>query len=131
MPSGAATSGQASTGKTGNRTTAQATGTAGTSTVMVGKRVQLVGGNNLAAHAGHKVEITGMVMPQAQGTGTARQGQAAADMRVNVSNLRMIDRTCTPASTTRGTTGTSEPIPAPERQTPRPEQQGDPEQRQY
>lgn len=102
MPAAGAARGQAQT----------AVGTAGASTaVIVGQRVQLIGGTNLAAHAGHKVEITGMIAPQ--GTVTGRQGQAAADMRVNVSNLRHIDEMCTPAA--RGTSGQD---PQPEQTTP-------------
>jgi hypothetical protein len=98
----------------------------GTTGVMVGQRVQLIGANNLAAHRGHKVEITGMIVPQ--GTATGRGGQAAADMRLNVTNLRHINTMCAPAPTTQGTSGTtSRPMPAPQNQTPQP-QQGTPDQ---
>lgn len=102
----------------------QATGTTGTA--MVGHRLALIGGTNLGAHVGHKVEITGIIVPQGNATGRASQ-TAAADMRVNVSNVRMIDANCIVATGTRGTVGTSgtttsEPAPAPGRQNTQPEQ---------
>lgn len=79
-----------------------------TGTVTVGQRVQLVGGTNLAAHAGHKVEIRGMIVPQ--GTPPGRQGQPAAETRLNVSNVRMISEMCMPVSSaTRGTSGSATP----------------------
>jgi hypothetical protein len=107
---------------------AQATGTTGT--VMVGHKVDLVGGTNIASHLGHKVEISGMLVPQ--GSPAGRAGQTpAANSRVNVTNVRMIDATCTPAPATRGTAGTSEPAAAPETQKTQPEPQGAPGQRPY
>ena len=115
---------------------AQATGTAGSS--MVGQRIELIGGNNVGAHLGHKVEISGMVTPQ--GNATGRPGlTGAATTRVNVSNLRMIDAKCEPAAATRGGAGasgtsgtrTSEPAPAPGTQKSQPDQQETPGQRQY
>jgi hypothetical protein len=133
----------ATTGRTGTQAQGQAQGqtqartgqgntqtTGTTGATMVGHRMELVGGTNMAAHVGHKVEITGMVVPQ--GTATGRTGQtAAADMRVNVSNLRMIDTNCTAATGTRGTAGTSgtttsEPAPAPGNRNTQPDQQGAP-----
>jgi hypothetical protein len=111
----------------------QATGTTG---VMVGHKVELIGGTNMASHVGHKVEVSGMIVPQ--GNATGRPGQApAANTRVNVTNVRMIETTCTaPAATpaTAGTSGatTSEPSPAPETQKAQPDPQGGaPGQRQY
>jgi hypothetical protein len=108
-------------------------GTTGTATV--GQRLQLIGSGrtNVATHAGHKVEVTGTMVPQgaAQGRPT---GQAAAEMRLNVTNVRMISAMCdaattstpqtrprsqAPDSTTQpgatpgaaGTTGTTTPAP--------------------
>jgi hypothetical protein len=72
---------------------------------VIGQRVQLSGGGNLAAHAGHKVQITGMMVPQ--GTPLVRGGQPAAEMRLNVSNVTMLATTCTPAAGAHGTTGTT------------------------
>ena len=121
-------------------TAASGTTAAGTTgTAMVGHRMELIGGTNMAAHVGHKVEITGMVVPQ--GTATGRTGQTpAADMRVDVSNLRMIDAKCEATTGARGTAGTSGTSgtsgtttsePAPGNQNPQPDPQGTPEQRQY
>ena len=96
---GTGTGAQAQGQARGTQGTAQATGTAGTS--MVGQRIELTGGNNVAAHLGHKVEITGMVTPQGNATGRAGQTPAATT-RVNVSNLRMIDAKCEAAAGTPG-----------------------------
>jgi hypothetical protein len=92
--------------------------------------MELIGGTDLAAHLGHKVEITGMVVPQGNVSGRTTQ-TAAADMRVNVSNVRMIDAKCSAAPATSGTAGTSEPMPAPGTQKTQPDPQTDPGQRQY
>lgn len=101
--------------------TGQARGTVGAD--VVGQQIHLIGGGNLAAHAGHKVQITGMMVPQ--GTSPGRGGQPAAEMRLNVSNVTMMAATCTPATGTRGTTGTTpersnepvdEPFDAPQQQ---------------
>lgn len=82
---------------------------------VVGQRVQLIGGGNLATHAGHKVQITGMMVPQA--TPPVRGGQPAAEMRLNASNVTILATTCTPAAGAQGTTGTTvEPPEAPPQQ---------------
>jgi len=137
MPGSPAASGTTATGQAQARPgqgNTQATGTTGTPTV--GHRMELIGGTNVAAHVGHKVEITGMVVPQGNATGRTTQ-TAAADMRVNVSNLRMIDANCVAPTGTRGTSGTatSEPTPAPGSQKtqpdPKPEAQPAPEGRPY
>ena len=91
---------------------AQATGTSG---AMVGHKMELIGGTNMASHVGHKVEVTGMIVPQ--GSATGRPGQSASDMRVNVSNVRMIETTCMPPSATSGTAGSAD---APRTTTPQP-----------
>jgi hypothetical protein len=115
--------------------------TAGAS--MVGQKVQLSGGTNVSAHAGHKVEITGMLTPAAGAT----PGRPA-EPRMTVSNLKMISATCTPATAaprsgpsgtsgtsspgTTGTTGASEPSPATPSPAapPQPEQQKAPDRQQ-
>jgi hypothetical protein len=134
MASGAqATTGGAATARPGDQARAGASGqtaaTAGAS--MVGQKIQLSGGTNVSAHAGHKVEITGMMTPAA-GTAAGR----AAEPRMTVSNLKMISATCTPAtgaprSGPTGTTGTSEPAqPSPYPATPEtPSKPSEPEQR--
>jgi hypothetical protein len=77
-------------------------GTSGTtgSSGPPGHRMPLVGGTNMAAHVGHKVEITGMVVPQGSAIGRTTQ-TAAAGMRVNVSSVRKIDTSCPAATPTR------------------------------
>jgi hypothetical protein len=72
---------------------------------VVGQRVQLIGGDNLAPHAGHKVQITGMMVPQ--GTPPPVRGGQPAEMRLDVSNVTMLATTCTPAAGAQGTTGTT------------------------
>ena len=128
---GTATGGAtAGTGATGAAGATAGAGAGGARTPMVGHRMELVGGTNIASHVGHKVEITGMVVPQGNATGGAA-GQSAADMRVNVTNVRMIEATCTPAAGTRGTTGTgTSPIdkPAPQPAPAAPGGSGNPSQ---
>lgn len=80
------------TGTTGG--TATGTATTGT-TASVGQRVQLIGSGrtNLSQHVGHKVEVTGTMVPQGAAQGRTT-GQPAAEMRLNVDNVRMISATC-------------------------------------
>jgi hypothetical protein len=112
----------------------QPTGTTGGMTATVGQQVQLIGSGrtNLSAHSGHKVEVTGTLAPQGAAQGRTT-GQPAAEMRLNVNNVRMISATCdagtsspqppprnqgsgstTPPGTpgAAGTSGTTEPSPA-------------------
>lgn len=112
-----------------------ATPSATTGTVIVGQRVQLIGSAraNIGTHVGHKVEVTGTLVPQGAAPGR-RTGQPAAEMRFNVNNVRMISAMCdqatstpqtrprssTPDSTTQpsgrepGAAGTTGTTPAPE-----------------
>jgi hypothetical protein len=92
---------------------ARPTGTTGPATV--GQRVQLIGSarNNISTHVGHKVEVTGTMVPQGAAQGRTT-GQPAAEMRLNVTNVRMISAMCDPVATS-----TPQPRPrsqAPERQ---------------
>jgi hypothetical protein len=121
IPPASAASGQAQAGAgagAAGATGAAVRGTAGTN--RVGQRLQLTGGGNLAAHAGHKVQISGTMAPPSSPIG----GQAQGEMRFNVSNVTMLAMTCTPATSTpgaAGTTGTTgTPVQEPE-QAPQPE----------
>ena len=89
-----------------------ATGTVGTTAtgdVKVGEKVMLMGDSkaNLSSHVGHKVEIKGTIAPGIAGT-AGTPGAAAKEPRVNVTDVRMIAATCTPAPSTPGTSGTGE-----------------------
>lgn len=85
----------------------QTAGTAGTS--LVGQRVQLIGTQRtLRAHAGHKVEITGTMTPRATARGREQQ-QPAAEMRLNVRNVRMLAGTCEPVTGTAAGAATAAP----------------------
>lgn len=80
---------------------------------VVSQRVQLMGSarSNLGTHVGHKVEVTGTMVPQGATRGRARQ--PVAEMRLNVSNLRMISAMCDP-SASRPQTQPRSAAPAPQ-----------------
>jgi hypothetical protein len=104
----------------------------------VGQRLQLVGGENLATHAGHKVQISGTMASPSSPTAAQAQGER----RFNVSNVTMLATTCPPATSTpgaAGTTGTTgtpekppERVPQPEKapQQDTPKQQEEPQKQQ-
>lgn len=81
-----------------------ATGTTGLN--LVGQRVHLIGRTqtDLGPHSGHKIEVTGTMVPHGSTRGAA---EPAAGMRLNVSNIRHISNTCTPAV---GSTGSTAPV---------------------
>jgi hypothetical protein len=115
-------SGAGAAGTTG----ASVRGTAGAN--FVGQRFQLMGGGNLAAHAGHKVQVSGTMASQSSATGA----QAQAERRFNVNNVTMLAATCTPSASTPGAAGTTGTLPQPE--TPQqpeqpPQQRETPQQR--
>lgn len=127
MPPGSA-SGQApvdaGAGAAGT-TDATVRGTAGAN--FVGQRFQLMGGGNLAAHAGHKVQVSGTMASQSSATGA----QAQAERRFNVNNVTMLAATCTPSASTPGAAGTTGTLPQPEtpQQPEQPQQRETPQQR--
>jgi hypothetical protein len=91
--SGQAEVNQGRTGTTGS--TAGATANTTTSMAAVGQRLQLIGSarSNLGSHVGHKVEVTGTMVPQGAAQGRTT-GQPPAEMRLNVSNVRTISAMC-------------------------------------
>jgi hypothetical protein len=84
-------------------------GTAGL--VAAGSQIDLIGAGpaDFRGYAGQKVEVRGMVVPQAAQRGAA----PAAPLGLNVRNIRVLSETCPDAPV--GTTGTPEPTdPEPE-----------------
>lgn len=78
----------------------QTVGTTGAT--LVGQRVQLSATDEaiLKTHVGHKVEIRGTLAPPAAATATGSARTTASPtpmMRFSVSNVRMLESTCTPA----------------------------------
>jgi hypothetical protein len=92
-----------SAGKGPRPESGQPTGTTGMA--AAGQRLELVVGGraDIRAHVGHKVEITGMMVPQGVARGR-ETGQPAALMRFNVRGIKHLADTCT-----AGTSGTVPP----------------------
>jgi hypothetical protein len=80
--------------------------------VTAGALIDLIGTGpaDLQGQVGQKVEVRGMIVPQA----AERGGEPAAPMRLNVRNVRTLSETCPDPDAPAGTTGRPEPIePAP------------------